>query len=211
MATRFRALLERTKDLSRPIWADKSALSLLLANAITIVIAVCEGWRVVDVMWVYCVQSAAIGFYSWRGLRRLVERSKRIDPGSVDTSDCHPASFFAIHYGTFQLVFSLYVIGSMRQAAGGIHWLSVLVCIGMFLANHAFSHRYHQQDITGDPVRVFRRLFAVPYLRVVPMNAAIFIAHITGVQNTAILVLFLLLKTFTDLIAHLAKHRWLAD
>lgn len=88
-------------------------------------------------------------------------------------------------------------------------WLSC----GLFFAYHLYSYiTYHDGKQKG-PGYINEQFFS-PYRRVVPMHLTIIFGSImilvleaAGIRSTLpVLVLFLLLKTWTDIRAHVIKH-----
>ena len=68
---------------------DASAVSLLVANAITIGIALVQGWSLAVLMWVYWGQSIIIGFFSFfkiLSLRQFSADGFRINDRTVSRS-----------------------------------------------------------------------------------------------------------------------------
>ena len=100
------------------------------------------------------------------------------------------------------------LFGPVNFADYGI-WLSC----GLFFANHLYSHiRYLHEGLSG--AGFINEEFFSPYQRIIPMHLTIifggivvFALQVFGIESTMpVLVLFLLLKTRSDINAHLIKH-----
>jgi len=103
--------------LSSQLQSDRSVLPLLLSNLLTLVWAVAEGWRIVDVMLVYWVQSVIIGYYNYHRIMDLKKFStenfsmnnRRPDP--TPETQKSVARFFALHYGVFHAAYLAFILG----------------------------------------------------------------------------------------------------
>jgi len=195
---------------------DWSLWSLLLANGVTILLAVTQNWNVLALMWVYWSQSIVIGFLNFLRIRQLREFSTEgliinghpVEP-TQETKN-HIARFFLLHYGGFHLgyfiflsVFSL--TGILGNAAGnGLDSADskyIVPTALLFLGNHVFSYFYNRPSDTGR--QKIGTLMFYPYARIIPMHLTL----ILGVFLSGGLLLFLLLKTLADLIMHVVEHR----
>jgi hypothetical protein len=84
---------------------------------------------------------------------------------------------------------------------------------GLFFVNHLFSYVYYRNRLRQDE-NFMMDTFTGPYYRIIPMHftimfgaMVIIVLGIIGITSTLpVLVLFLLLKTATDLAMHLHKH-----
>lgn len=90
----------------------------------------------------------------------------------------------------------------------------IWISCGVFFANHlysyiAYNHRWHQgaMDIAEQ--------ISLPFRRIIPMHTTIIfggilllILQVIGIQSTLpVLVLFLVIKTSSDVAAHIDKHQ----
>jgi hypothetical protein len=203
-------------------------ISLIIANIVTIVVAVIGGWDLAAVLFAYWAQSITIGIFSvisilgadTESLRENLQ--KPIDErGGTDTVThrfvwfykCLLAGFFTVHYGLFHLGYYIFIVdsglfGSVNFNDPGI-WLSC----GLFFANHLYSHITYRHKGPKD-YRYVNEQFFSPYRRIIPMHLTIifgsiviFALEVFGLTSVMpVLVLFLLLKTYTDITAHLIKH-----
>jgi hypothetical protein len=162
---------------------DASCVSLIAANLVTVVVAVAQGWEPADVLWVYWGQNCAIGFFSYL-------RMFKVENGCL----------FPLHFACFQFIYFLAIRDLWAPATGG-WWL--VVCVGAFLANHAFSfvHNFRRDRSRGEDGRAM----IFPYIRIFPMHATVVGAAFLA-TGTATVVAFLLLKTVADLAMHLLEH-----
>jgi hypothetical protein len=203
-------------------------ISLIFANVITIVLAILGNWDLATVMFIYWAQSIIIGFFSVVSIlgadtaalgadlqKPIDERggSDKITPRFVWTYKCIMAGFFTLHYGLFHWGYYTFIVesglfGTVNFADPGI-WLSC----GLFFANHLYSHITYQHQGPKD-YRYINEHFFTPYRRIIPMHLTIifgsiviFALGIFGITSTMpVLVLFLILKTYSDISAHLIKH-----
>jgi hypothetical protein len=203
-------------------------ISLIIANIVTIVLAILGNWDLATVMFIYWAQSIIIGIFSVVSIlgadtaalgadlqKPIDERggSDKITPRFVWTYKCIMAGFFTLHYGLFHWGYYTFIVesglfGTVNFADPGI-WLSC----GLFFANHFYSHITYRRQGPKDAGYVNEQFFT-PYRRIIPMHLTIifgciviFALEIFGITSTMpVLVLFLLLKTYSDISAHLIKH-----
>ncbi len=190
------------------LYSDRSLAFLLLTNLVTVVWAVLQQWNVTDLLWIYWGQSVIIGYYN---VHRIVD----LDQFSTDsflinnwtmeptreTQRC-TAVCFALHYGLSHLGYGVFLLTTFRIHAG-FPLAGVLLCLLAFYLNHRFSYRYNRER---DRVPNIETLMFFPYVRIIPMQLIILLgAHYAG-DNTAALVMFLLLKTAADVALHVIEH-----
>jgi len=141
-------------NLSRFFRADISTTVLILANVVTIIVAVAFKWNVIDVMWVYWAQSIIIGLIACFRMLLL----KQI----------FTAGFFLIHYGGFHLGYFLFLYFP-EQPQTGIPTVGIALCILIFLVNHAFSYWHNRKRDMNRKPNIGTLMFA-PYVRIIPMH-----------------------------------------
>lgn len=185
--------------------------SLLLANLLTIAIAVIFRWDLIQVMWIYWGQSLIIGFFNWRRMRALKTFSTeglRMNNRAVDPTrktQNQISHFFVLHYGGFHLVYMIF-IGKETQQVDVLYILAALVCVLAFYFNHRLSF---QQTLQADQQRVPNigtMMFSV-YPRIIPMHLLIVFGGAVGGGSMLSLLAFLALKTGADVVMHLIMHR----
>ena len=184
---------------------DLPLLSLLLANGITIVLALLQHWAVGTVLAVYWFQSVTIGLFT---VVRLLGVSAGRD-GRERFKGIALAGFFALHYGLFHLVYLVFIVAFVLSGTYGIaDPVGIALGCALFFVNHLVSFLWYRPREEASP----EAIFAEPYARIVPMQLTIiFGAFLTAMVPGAlgaelVLLLFLLLKTVADVAAHLKKH-----
>jgi len=190
--------------------SDKSVLPLLLSNLLTIVWAVAEGWRIVDVMLVYWVQSVVIGYYNYHRIMDLKKFStenftmNNRRPNPTPETKKKVAGFFALHYGVFHLAYIAFILG---DNSGGIEMstIGIMACVIAFVLNHRYSYRYNKERDSKRVPNIGTIMF-FPYARIVPMHLTIGLAASQGGGSMKALVIFLGLKTVADIIMHMVEH-----
>lgn len=159
-----------------------SIVSLLLSNIIVIILAIAQRWEVSTVLWVYWMQSIIIGFFQFL---RVVSLEK------------FHAFFFAFHYGFFHFIYAIFLASIVAKAPE--NFLSILIGSSIFFLNHLYSF------IQNEKVKQnIGKLMFSPYARIIPMHLIIIFGAILG---QSMLIIFLILKTITDLLTHILKHR----
>ena len=134
------------------------------------------------------------------------------------------AGFFAMHYGLFHLVYIIFIVGFAISEGFPLDLIGGLVGALLFFANHLYSYLFYkdennnitktESDTTQSSTGLsIADIFSKPYTRIFPIHLTIMvgaaISHfITGgqFQNIFILLIFMGLKTFMDVIAHKKKH-----
>ena len=203
-------------------------ISLIFANLVTIVLAILGNWDLATVMFIYWAQSIIIGIFSVISLlgadtealradlqKPIDERggTEKITPRFVWFYKCILAGFFTLHYGLFHWGYYTFIVdsgffGTVNFADPDI-WLSC----GLFFANHLYSHITYRHKGPKE-YRYVNEHFFTPYRRIIPMHMTIIFGSIVilalrssgSPRPSPVLVLFLLLKTYSDITAHLIKH-----
>ena len=190
---------------------DASVWSLVLVNAVALVVAYVGGWSLIDLMAVYWVQSVLIGisyFFRMMNLERFSTENFKINNRSVDPTPetkRKTAFFFLFHFGFFHFGYLIFIFA--ENTGGSPLGLGLLICTVAFAINHFFSYRYHREvDVSGTPN--IGTLMFTPYLRVVPMHLTIVFGAVT-LGTTGILV-FGVMKMVADVAMHVAEHRMLS-
>jgi hypothetical protein len=177
-------------NFNRFLRFDISTKVLILANVVTIIVAVALHWDVTDVMWVYWAQSVIIGLIAIFRILLL----KHI----------FTAGFFLVHYGGFHAVYFLFLYFP-EQSQTDIPVIGIALCSLIFLINHVFSNWHNwKRDINRKPDP--GNLMLAPYIRIIPMHMTIVFGS-NYATSTKTLALFLVLKTIMDVIMHLVEHR----
>lgn len=204
-------------------------LSLIFANIITIIIAILGNWDPATVMFIYWVQSIIIGFFTVVGILLVTAPSPAPgreqpaqQPGGSRTiyirnpwvAKCLLAGIFLLPYGFFHGVYYSFIVdsglfGMVHFSDPGI-WLSC----GLFFANHFYSFIAYNQQWFSEGADIIGQIF-MPFRRIIPMHMTIIfggifllVLEVMGIQSTLpVLVLFLILKTASDVAAHIDKHQ----
>lgn len=190
--------------------APNSVKSLLAANAITIVIALYEGWYINELMLIYWTQSIIIGYFSFRRMLDLKEFStegvrqngRKVEP--TEKTKKSMAFFFLLHYGAFHGFYLVFIFqGDNSELDGSM--LFIGLCAVVFLVNHWYSYsQTREQDAERKPNIGTIMLF--PYARIVPMHLTIILGGTMSGTSTFALLLFLGLKTAADVVMHKIEH-----
>lgn len=186
-------------------YEDPSFWSLLVANAITITLAVSQKWNFYTIAWIYWFQSVIIGIFNFFRILNLEKFStenfyvngKAVQPTkSVKIST---ALFFLGHYNAFHLVYLIFL------TKGHINFYDIWIPVAIFLINHFFSFRSNAPK-EKDVGRNIGSIMFFPYVRIIPMHLILLFLFMAG--TTLGLAIFLILKTLADLFMHVIEHRW---
>ena len=196
--------------ISNQFQSDRSVVPLLLSNFLTIAWAFFEGWRVVDVMLVYWVQSVVIGYFNYHRIMDLKEFStenfsinKRRPEPTAETKK-HVALFFAAHYGGFHAAYLAFIL-SNNSGEISLSSIGIIACVVGFILNHHYSYRFNKERDSQRVPNIGTMMF-FPYARIVPMHLLIGLAASLGSESVIALLIFLLLKTGADVIMHMVEH-----
>jgi hypothetical protein len=184
---------------------DLPLLSLLLANAITIALALLQDWPLGTVLAVYWFQSVTIGLFTIVRLLGVPDSGE----GRQRYKGIALAGFFALHYGLFHLVYLVFIAAFALTGTYGIpDPLGIALGCAVFFVNHLVSFLWYRPREEASP----EAIFSEPYSRIVPMHLTIIAggfltAMLPGATGTRlVLLLFLLLKTGADVVAHQRQH-----
>ncbi len=221
--------------LPAPRPRDEALKGILLANGLTLVIAVWQDWSVLHLLWPFWMQSLIIGWYARRRillLTRFCTKGFRINDRTVDPTpetQRQTAGLFVLHYGFFHLLYFFFLLaltltsdpqgfievtnentGRVSQVhIGKIHPLDFLLYVGLawgFWQTHRASHREHVAADLGNTPNI-GTLMMLPYARVIPMHLCIILAIPLG--GMVAIWFFMLLKTVADGVMHAVEHRLL--
>jgi hypothetical protein len=194
---------------SRP---GSSALSLVTANLITIVLALYEGWNLHELMIIYWAQSVIIGYFSILRMLDLKQFSTEnftmngVRPPETAKTKRSTATFFALHYGGFHAGYLAFLVAGEQYFQGS--WLVLFICAAVFYLNHRYSY-FHNKELDENRKPNIGIIMFFPYARIVPMHLTIVIGGAIGPTTTSSLLLFLGMKTVADVIMHKIEHaRW---
>ena len=194
---------------------DQTEWSLLGANLATLVMALWLNWQLIDLMVVYWFQSVVIGAsYVLRMLQlekfsteNFTMNGRRVRP--TTGAKWRVAGFFCVHFGFFHFVYAMFIFeGDIGGAAPNLSMGLGVACLA-FLANHAFSY-LHFRDLDRQGTPNIGTLMSTPYLRIVPMHLTIIFGAAIEVAGLGLL-LFLGLKTISDILMHRVEHRIIGE
>lgn len=139
-------------------------LPLLVANGVTIALALFQDWDLGALLAVCWFQSVAIGFFT---LVRLLGVPAG-DSGWSRLPSLFLAGFFAVHYGLFHLVYLVFLTGFFLAGSGGApDSAGIALGCAIFLVNHLVSFLWYRPREEVAPAAIF----AEPYARIVPCTS----------------------------------------
>ena len=195
-----------------------STWTLLISNLLIAVFAILENQSALNVLWVYWFQSVIIGVFNFFKIISLKEYNVdglKMNNKLVTKSNSAKvgiAVFFLFHYGFFHFVYAVFLLTFITMAeisSGGIDMTFILITSLVFFVNYLgefiFNFKRDQQTVQSLP-----KLMMSPYKRIIPMHLTIILSGfvmaggIFGITNinAGILLIFMFLKTFIDLLTH---------
>lgn len=184
-----------------------SIMSLLFSNLLVIILSLVQKWDTSTVLWVYWMQSIIIGFFQF--LRILSLNNFSTQNFTINNKPTSPTSqtkvftafFFAFHYGFFHFIYAIFLFNFFTNQSLDFTYLFLGGLV--FFVNHTFSY-LHNRVIDEQKTQNIGTLMFSPYARIIPMHLIIIFGAILG---QSALVIFLLLKTFVDLLMHTIKYK----
>ncbi len=222
----FPALLPRV--LPGDLIHNFPLISLVCVNSVTIILAIIQNWDLATVMFIYLAQSIIIGFFTVVSLLAAdtdaleTEMEKPIRGHHGTTKITHRsglffkgiiAGFFCLHYGLFHWGYYTFIVESGIFGTVNFGDPKIWLSCSLFFANHLYSYSIFRNKGPRGSGYINEQFFT-PYRRIIPMHLTIIFGSIiililefAGIRSTMpVLVLFLFLKTYSDIRAHLIKH-----
>ena len=197
-------------ELGKQFRTDSSAAFLIISNLITIVLAVYEKWDLSEIMWIYWGQSIIIGIFNYRRILDLKKFSTTgytsggLQPKPTIETKKSTAKFFALHYGGFHFGYFVFMFKEKNELSND-SLIFIILCVVVFFFNHMYSY-FHNRERDMKRVPNIGTMMFFPYLRIIPMHLTIILGGIFGKTSAFGLIIFLVLKTFADLIMHMIEH-----
>jgi hypothetical protein len=196
---------------------EPAVWAIVGANALTLWVALAQGWPVALLLWPYWLQSVLIGAFAYRRIRALQRfSSDGLSFGDVP-AEATPevrdrvAQFLLIHFGIFHGVYLLFLLAALLFGEGGTPGARDWAWIGLLaLAFLPAQWLAFRRDVAEDAGRAphLGALLLLPYPRVLPMHLMIILGTFVGAGAPALL-LFTALKTLADITMHVMEQRWL--
>lgn len=196
------------------LFSDIPALTLVISNIITLVLAIAEGWSLVTILFIYWSQSVIIGVFNFIkiiSLKKFTTDGFKINGKHTVPSEATKwfiAFFFAVHYGIFHLVYFVFLIAFLFT--GGFDLVAIFAMTAIFFANHLYSF-VRNYSAEQKKERNISSVMMFPYARILPMHLTIIFGGIfmgiSGGLTWIPLIIFMSLKTVSDVVMHLIEHR----
>jgi hypothetical protein len=203
---------------SKEMFKSFSVWSLLISNLLIALFTIIENQSVLNVLWIYLFQSVIIGvfnFFKILSLKEFAVDGLRVNNKPVKqtkVAKVSVATFFLFHYGFFHFVYAIFLFSFFSMGdiiKGGIDSSFILLTSLIFFVNYLgefiFTFRREQAIVQSLP-----KLMMTPYKRIIPMHLTIILSGFVLVgetfgasnPNIIMLLIFIGLKTFMDLITH---------
>lgn len=154
-------------------------------------------------VWLYWLQSVMIGIFNFFTLAIANGFTEKDPITGKRGGNLFLSFFFLFHYGTFHLVYMVF-IATGHDFQGKLDFTIFKYGAGMILINQLINFIQSRIREKEHPTSIGAS-FILPYLRIIPMHLTILLPawlHISSVS------LFIILKTFADVIMHLVTTRW---
>lgn len=202
-------------------------MTLIGANAIAFGAYVFGGGSILEVLWIYWLQSVIIGIVNFRRIMNThLKGGLKINGATLisDPGDYAPtklgnfmvAMFFAFHYGIFHLVYMFFLFSFSLDFQSYISTLGaneamintsvnifvVALCALVFWLHHNFSYIAERQYVARhtEAAPTLSEIMKRPYYRIFPMHIIIVLGPFLAAIMGAIYLLpaFIILKTIAD-------------
>lgn len=191
-------------------------ISLLLANLLTIAMAVLFNWSALQTMWIYWWQNIVIGYFTWRRIRDL----ENYTPEDINIEYSHMDNAIEVKHfisylfiGIFcfiHIAYLTFITALSIEKQDILDTSLALVCVIAFFYNHRLS--YQKTNIV-DQVRYSHflilfnlvKLLINVCLRIIPMHVLIIFSVVLAGESYP-LIIFLIAKTVADLAMHYVIH-----
>lgn len=204
-----------------PIKNDPSALGLLGANVLVLLLAFIFAWRPFEALFLYWCQSIIIGLFAIVRMILSTLMKKSHGPfGKLGSSAglLFMVPFFIFHFGGFCLVHLLFILAIGVGFNEGSSFSTDLIfstlfrpefilAIGAFLLVHAFSlfvnrSELAESSIDQEMMRPYGRVFVMHLSLIFGVFLTIFLGNSIGV-----LIVFMALKSVLDVQTHVVEHQ----
>jgi hypothetical protein len=189
----------------KTIFTDVSFWILIAANVYLILYYRKHPDSINDIILLFWIQSVLIGIFNFLDmltLRNFTESNFKTNGEPVVSKlgrrkGC-TAWFFAVHYGIFHLVYFVFLVSSLIDIKK-IDWLFIQLSFFVILA--ASLSNFIQNKIRNRTEDVnIGAMFFLPYARILPMHLVILAPAFFNISAP---LLFLILKTFADVVMYL--------
>lgn len=195
-----------------------STWALTISNLSIIFFAVYENLGILEVLWIYWIQSVIIGVINFIKILSLKDFSTEgFKQGNKEVpvtaaAKISTAIFFLFHYGFFHVVYAIFLrsglpmfFGSKAQPLSSKFFIYASL---IFLINYTIEFIYYIKE--REPKPDLGAMMFAPYPRIIPMHLTIIFAGFVGVgagffsldSSLAIIIFFTLIKTGVDIISH---------
>lgn len=192
--------------MARKIFTDPAFYILLLFNLYCIYEYKQNPQSYITLVWIFWCQSVLIGVFNF--LELLTTKNVQAQGFTMNNQPVDPqkgrgcyAGFFLFHYGTFHLVYLIFL--AVKTGVSGLDTKLFLLSLCILFASQVAAFFRHKQTYRESPPNL-GFLFFAPYLRVVPMHLMILGPAFLKMQPATV---FLVLKTAMDVVGYLLTQR----
>lgn len=177
---------------------------LLLGNAICVWYFLDHQQGFDNIIWIYWFQSVVIGIFNFLEILSMQRFSAKgftlnDEPITAKNKGC-AAWFFLLHYGIFHVAYFVFIAVKFNSS---LNSKVIMLAVAAFFLESliTFRRRLSLEKVTEINLG---SVFMLPYLRVIPMHLTILLPSFFNWHPS---LLFLLLKTFADILFFLIAQR----
>ena len=192
---------------------NSSLITLIISNIITIILATVYGCDIISVLWIYWLQNIIIGIIAVFDILKLkqfsTEGCKPSLPENKHSAKMQVVGLFIFVWGFFHFVYAIFLTAffTLFIKIKIIEWKYILIGSAAFLLHHIIHYINFSKKENSDAVPNIGIMMFKPFYRILPMHLIIILSiwiFLLGnsssgkTVNLIILILFLSLKTITD-------------
>ncbi|MBL0182690.1 MAG: hypothetical protein IPP96_10490 [Chitinophagaceae bacterium] len=187
--------------MRKKIFSNYSILFLLAGNLYCIWYYADHPGDFASIVWIYWFQSVTIGLFNFIDLLTVKNYSSedlKLNGESVtDNNKGCTAWFFLFHFGTFHLVYAVFLL--VKFSILSVDKMIFLVAVAVFFMESIINFMRQKQIERTMTVNI-GTMFILPYFRIIPMHLMILGPAFLGWKPSMI---FLVLKMIADIISFL--------
>lgn len=195
-----------------------STWSLIISNLSIILFAIIDGIGILEILWIYWIQSVIIGIFNFLKMITLKDFSTEgLKQGSkpvpeTTASKFSTSIFFLFHYGFFHFIYAIFLSSALPEffGSGSRNGSSnyIVYSAVIFFINYTIEFIYYLKE--REPRPNLGNMMFSPYGRIIPMHLTIIFGGFVGMGGSllsldgglALIIFFTLLKTIIDVISH---------
>lgn len=203
--------------LKEAVLTKTSNWTLIISNLAIIFFAIIDKIPLLEILWIYWIQSVIIGIFNFIKILSLEDFSTEgLKQGNspvpvTKSAKISTAVFFLFHYGFFHFIYAVFLFTGVPEFSddkSDANLTFLIISTILFVINYTFEFFSYLKE--REPKPNLGKMMFSPYGRIIPMHLTIIFGGFAGAMSgifsvdssLAIITFFVLLKTIIDLITH---------